>query len=81
MIGQLFTYYDQFLSLFPTTWHGPISLLLLIAICGTIWHALRKSGLWLILLVILVPTLVPIVRDLGKALIEILKFLLERATT
>ena len=79
MIGQIVGYYDQFLNLFPMNWHGPISLLLLLALAGTIWHIIRKSGIWLVLLVILVPALIPILRDIGKALIEIFKLLLERA--
>ena len=79
MVTQLITYYDQFLNLFPANWHGPISLILLLAIAGTIWHVLRKSGLWLILLIVLVPALVPVLKDIGKTLIEIMKLLLARA--
>ena len=79
MVSQLIGYYDQLLNLFPTAWHGPISLFLLLAVAGTIWHILRKSGLWLVLLVVLVPTLIPILRDIGKALLEIIRLLLERA--
>jgi hypothetical protein len=79
MVGQIIGYYDQFLNLFPMNWHGPISLILLLAIAGTIWHIVRKSGLWLVLLIVLVPALIPVLRDIGKTLIEILKVLLERA--
>lgn len=80
MLAKLIDYYDLFLALFPATWHGPISLLLLLAVAGTIWHAIRKSGLWLVLAVVLVPTLIPILKGVGVGLLTLLKLLFERAS-
>ena len=80
MLDQLFARYDIFLQQFPLLWHGPISLILALAIAGLIWHVLRQSGLWLILLLFLVPALIPVLRGVAVGIIEILKFLLSRAS-
>lgn len=80
MLAKLIDLFDMFLRLFPTAWHGPISLLLLLAVAGTIWHALRKSGAWLLLAIFLMPTLIPILKGLGQAILILLQSLLERAS-
>lgn len=80
MIERILTTYDTFIQQFPLDWHGPISLILTLAVAGAIWHALRKSGLWLLALIILVPALVPTLRGVGQFLIELLKSLLDRAS-
>lgn len=76
----LITRYDQALLSLPDEWRGPASLILVLAIAGGIWHAIRKSGLWLALLVFLVPALVPTLRNVGIFVIALLRALVDRAS-
>lgn len=80
MLSQMIVLYDRFLTLFPSTWAGPISLILLVVVVGFIWHAIRKSGVWLLLAIVLIPTLIPILKGLGQAILTIVRSLLERAS-
>lgn len=79
MISTILHFYGLFLGFFPANWHGPISLLLTLLIASAIWQVLRKSGVWLLLLLILVPALIPVVQDVARAIIELLRALLTQA--
>ncbi len=81
MLATLLSSYDKLLASFPADWQGPISLILTLALAGAIWHVVKKSGLWLILLLVLVPALIPTLKGVGQFVIQLLKELLSRAAT
>ncbi len=80
MVTTILHYYALFLALFPASWHGPISLILTLALAGAIWQVLRKSGVWLLLLIVLIPALIPTLREVATTVIELLKALLGQAS-
>lgn len=80
MLQTILRDYALILSWFPTAWHGPISLILTLLIAGGIWQVLRKNGIWLVLLLILVPALIPTAHDVALTVISLLKALINQAS-
>lgn len=78
-LTALIARYDQLLGLISEEWRGPTSLAVLLILAGTIWHVIRKSGIWLALLVILIPALLPPLKGVGEGLLFLARALLERA--
>lgn len=79
LLTTIITRYDQALLSLPEAWRGPISFLLLLALAGAIWHVLRRSGLWLVLLIVLVPALIPALRGVGQGILFLFQALFERS--
>lgn len=75
----LFHAYDVFISNFPTQYQGLISLGLLAVIVIGLYNLIRKSLLWLFLLVLFVPASVPILSNVGQSILEFLKYIVGRA--
>ncbi len=80
MLTKLVDGYTALIHAFPASWHGPISLVIALLIIGLIWHVIRQSGIWLLLLLILVPALIPVVRDVALALLEFIKIVIGNAS-
>lgn len=78
-MDRFFELYNMVLNRLPADWQAPAALLLVLALAGAIWHVLRKSGPWLLALVILVPASIPILRGAALALFNLLRTLLDRA--
>lgn len=79
MLEVLFARYEQFLGIFPTGWHAFISIGIILVLAGTIWTIVKKSGLWLFLLVLLIPASLPALRTIGQYLVDIFEFLLSKS--
>lgn len=75
----LFRAYNVFISNFPEQYQGLISLGLLAIIIVSIYHLIRKSLLWLFLLILFVPASIPILSKIGQGIILFLKYLVARA--
>lgn len=75
----LFKAYDVFISNFPVQYQGLISLGLLAVIVISVYHLIRKSLLWLFLLILFVPASIPILSKIGQGIILFLKYLVARA--
>ena len=56
--------YDLILGFFPTQYHWAVSLFLLLAFLIVFVHFIRKSILFIVLLVLFVPASVPIIKNL-----------------
>lgn len=77
-IQTLFDLYNQFLNNFPEQFHGWISLGLAVLLVVGIYKVIKKQFIYLILLVILLPASIPILGNIWKQVVEIMKFLLSR---
>ena len=77
-LQSLYSIYDQFLSYFPSSLHGWISLFLAILLVIGIYKVLRRQLVYLILLVVLLPASVPILKNVWEQVLLIIKFLLSR---
>jgi hypothetical protein len=78
-MAMLFQAYDVFISNFPAQYQSLISLGLLAVIVIAIFQLIRKSLLWLFLLVLFVPASIPILSKIGQGIIEFLKYIVGRA--
>ena len=75
-MDQIFSIYNQFLSYFPSSIHGIISLALAVLIVIGIFKVIKRQFIYIILLVALLPASVPILKNIWDSLSHIIKFLL-----
>lgn len=80
MLETLFAWYEKFLGLFPAGWQAALSILIILFLAGTIWTIIKKSGLWLFLLVLLIPASLPALRTIGQSLVDVFEFLLSKSS-
>ncbi len=77
-LNSVLSIYDQFLSNFPESVHGIISLVLAGFLVLGIYKVLRKQLVYLILLVVLLPASVPILKNIWEQILTLVKFLLSQ---
>jgi hypothetical protein len=78
MMDQIISIYKQFLSFFPPSVHGVVSLVLAIMIIYSIFKVLKHNFIWLILLIILLPASQPILKSIWEGALNLVKFLLTK---
>ncbi len=78
-MNSLFHAYDIFIRNFPTQYQGIVSLGLLAVIIVTLFQLIRKSLLWLFLLVLLVPASIPILSKIGQGILLFLKYIVGKS--
>ena len=76
MLAYITQIYNQFLGYFPNFLHPIISLALAVLLAYSIFQALKKNFIFLIVLAVLLPAAVPILKAVGEGIIELMKFLL-----
>jgi len=76
MFNQLINLYNQFLTLFPPFLHFWISLILFLVIVYWFLELVRKSLIWLLLLVIFLPASIPLLKQIFWGILAFLKVLL-----
>ena len=67
--------YIQFLANFPAQYQPIVSLVLGILIIYTVYRVIRRDFIFIIALVILVPSSIPVIRSIWAGLIMVLKYL------
>jgi hypothetical protein len=77
-MDQIISIYNQFLSFFPSSVHGVVSLVLAIMIIYSIFKVLKHNFIWLILLIILLPASQPILKSIWEGALNLVKFLLTK---
>jgi hypothetical protein len=77
-MDQIISIYKQFLSFFPPSVHGVVSLVLAIMIIYSIFKVLKHNFIWLILLIILLPASQPILKSIWEGALNLVKFLLTK---
>ena len=77
-MDQLFSIYNQFLSYFPASFRGIVSLGLAVLIAVAIFKVLKRQFIYIVLLVVLLPASVPILKNIWESLVNIFKFLLTK---
>lgn len=73
---ELQNLYYQFLSVFPPVLHPFISIALAVFLVYSIIQVIRRDFIYIIALIILLPASIPILKSLGQALVQLIKFLL-----
>ena len=77
-MDQILSIYNQFLSYFPPSLHGVVSLALAVLIAIGIIKVIRRDFIYIILLVVLLPASVPIMKNIWESISGIIKFLLTK---
>jgi len=75
---QFFAWYDKLVAVFNPSYQWLISLVLIIIIIAILWRLIKKTYLFLILLIILVPASLPILRNFFLGLLEFIRQLAAR---
>ncbi len=78
-MDSLFRAYDVFINNFPTQYQTIISLGLLAVIVIGLFQLIKKSLLWLFLLILFVPASIPILSKIGQGILEFLKYIISRS--
>ncbi len=76
MLDKLYTLWLDFIALFPSSIRWIISLVIFIVLAKAIFNLVKKSFIWLLLLILFVPASVPLIKEIFIAIIEFLKFIL-----
>ncbi len=75
----LFQAYDAFIKNFPVQYQGFISIGLLAIIIISLFQLVKKSLLWLFLLVLFVPASIPILNKIGQSILLFLQYIIQKA--
>lgn len=64
--------YHQFVSAFPEQYQWIVSLLVLLAVASLLFNLIRKNILWLVLLAVLFPGILPVIKNFVDSLTALL---------
>lgn len=68
--------YRQFLGFFPVFLQPVISLVIAIFLVFSIIQVIKRNFIYLILLVVLLPAAIPVLKEIWKSVLAVIKFLL-----
>jgi len=76
-MDKIFSYYDQFLKLFPDNWHTAVSVAIIIIMVMLVLRFMRYGIVGIILLVIFVPASIPVLKNIGMGVIAFVQHVLK----
>jgi len=65
---RIFTIYNQFISVFPVQYQWVVSAIIFFAVAGFMWNLIKRNWLWLILLVVVFPGILPVLQNIFNSL-------------
>ena len=65
---RLFDVYHSFITIFPEQYQWVVSLILVLAIASFLFNLIRKNWLWLILVAVLFPGILPLLKNIFDSL-------------
>lgn len=65
---RIFALYNAFIQIFPEKFQWVVSLVIVLAIASFLFNLIKKNWLWLILIVVLFPGLLPILKNIFDSL-------------
>lgn len=75
MLSDIAQIYLSFLSHVPEQFRGYVSILLGLFIIYSIVQIIRQQFIWIIVLIVLLPTSVPILQGIANGVVSFIKFL------
>lgn len=75
MLSDVAQIYVSFLSHVPGQYRGLVSILLALFIIYSIIQIIRQQFIWIIVLIVLLPTSVPILQGIASGVVRFIKFL------
>lgn len=67
-VERLFTAYNSFITMFPEQFQWVISIIIVLAIAAFLWKLVQKNWLWIILVVVLFPGILPVLKNIFDSL-------------
>jgi len=68
LVKQIFILYNQFISIFPEQYQWIVSLVLVLVVASFLWHLIRKNIIWIVLIFVLFPGVLPVLKNLFDSL-------------
>jgi len=68
VMERIFGVYNQFIGVFPEQYQWVVSLLLVLAIASFFWKMIKRNWLWVVLVVVLFPGILPILKNVFDSL-------------
>ncbi|MFA5009797.1 MAG: hypothetical protein WC553_01015 [Patescibacteria group bacterium] len=65
---RIFNAYNAFVGMFPDGFQWVVSLVLILAIASFLFNLIKKNWLWIILLVVIFPGVLPILKNIFDSL-------------
>ena len=65
---RIFALYNDFVGVFPEQYQWVISLIIVLALAAWLWKMIRKNIVWLALIIILFPGILPIMKNIFDSL-------------
>jgi hypothetical protein len=76
MLEQVYSLWLDFLALFPNSIRWLVSLVVFIIFVKIIINLVKKSFIWLLLLILFVPASIPLIKEIFSSLFNFLKLIL-----
>ena len=67
---RIFAIYNQFISIFPVQYQWVVSVVIFLAVAGFMWNLVKRNWLWLILLVVVFPGVLPVLQNIFNSLAQ-----------
>lgn len=65
---RIFTLYNSFITIFPVQYQWVVSMIIFLAVAGFMWNLIKRNWLWLILLVVVFPGILPVLQNIFNSL-------------
>lgn len=65
---RIFIMYNQFISMFPIQYQWIVSAIIFLAVAGFMWNLIKRNWLWLILLIVVFPGILPVLQNIFNSL-------------
>jgi len=76
MLEQIYSLWLDFLALFPDSIRWLVSLVVFCFLVKVIIDLVKKSFIWLLLLILFVPASIPLIREIFTSLVKFLQLIL-----
>lgn len=70
--ARIFQLYGEFISIFPEQYQWIVSVIIILAIAAFLWNLIRKNWMWIILLVVIFPGVLPVLQNIFNSLAKML---------
>ena len=69
---RVFALYNSFIIIFPVQYQWVVSAIIFLAVAGFMWNLIKRNWLWLILLVVVFPGILPVLQNIFNSLSRML---------
>ncbi|MFA5270550.1 MAG: hypothetical protein WC400_03025 [Patescibacteria group bacterium] len=69
---RIFNIYNQFIGIFPEKYQWVVSIIIILALAACLWNLIKKNWMWLVLIVVLFPGIVPILQNVFNSLAKLM---------